>query len=143
MHGNIFKMLQTFQMSNGHPSQERTLRISQLLLCTLVHEGFSAAVGRDLHLFTANLRSDSEVAQSCLILCDPMDCSLPGSSVHGILQARILEWVAISSSRGIFLIQGSNPDLLHCRQSLYRLSYQGSPKLRCKTQVFVSVNQDG
>ena len=39
-------------------------------------------------------------AQSCLTLCDPMDCSPPGSSVHGILQARILEWVAISSSRG-------------------------------------------
>ena len=39
-------------------------------------------------------------AQSCPTLCDPMDCSLPGSSVHGILQARILEWVAISFSRG-------------------------------------------
>ena len=38
----------------------------------------------------------SEVAQSCLTLCDPMDCSLPGSSVHGIFQARVLEWVAIS-----------------------------------------------
>ena len=38
--------------------------------------------------------------QSCLGLCDPMDCSLPGSSVHGIFQARILEWVAISSSKG-------------------------------------------
>ena len=36
----------------------------------------------------------------CVQLCDPMDCSLPGSSVHGILQARILEWVAISYSRG-------------------------------------------
>ena len=42
----------------------------------------------------------SEVAQSCPILCNPVDCSLPGSSVHGILQARILEWVAISFSRG-------------------------------------------
>ena len=40
------------------------------------------------------------VTQSCPTLCDPMDCSPPGSSVHGILQARILEWVAISSSRG-------------------------------------------
>ena len=39
------------------------------------------------------------VAQSCPILCDPMDCNLPDSSVHGILQARILEWVAISYSR--------------------------------------------
>ena len=41
----------------------------------------------------------SEVAQSCLTLCNSMDCSLPGSSVHGIFQARILEWVAISLSR--------------------------------------------
>ena len=42
----------------------------------------------------------SAVAQSCLTLCNPMDCSLPGSSIHGIFQARILEWVAISLSRG-------------------------------------------
>ena len=42
----------------------------------------------------------SEVAQSCLILCDSMHCSLPGFSLHGILQARILEWVAISFSNG-------------------------------------------
>ena len=40
------------------------------------------------------------VAQSCLTLCDPMDCILPGSSVHGIFWARVLEWVAIPSSRG-------------------------------------------
>jgi len=39
--------------------------------------------------------SESELAQLCLTLCDPMDCSLPGSSVHGILQARALEWAAI------------------------------------------------
>ena len=38
--------------------------------------------------------------QSCLTLCDPMDCSPPGSSVQGLLQARILEWVAMPSSRG-------------------------------------------
>ena len=44
------------------------------------------------------MKSESEVAQSCPTLCDPMDCSLPGSSLHGILQARVLEWVAISSS---------------------------------------------
>ena len=41
-----------------------------------------------------------EVSQSCPTLCDPMDCSLPGFSVHGIFQERILEWVAISFSRG-------------------------------------------
>ena len=44
--------------------------------------------------------SESEAAQSCPTLCDPMDCSLSESSVHGILQARILEWIAISFSRG-------------------------------------------
>ena len=43
---------------------------------------------------------ESEVARSCPTLCDPGDCSLPGSSVHGIFQARVLEWVAISFSRG-------------------------------------------
>ena len=44
--------------------------------------------------------SESEVAQLCLTLCDPMDCSLPGSSVHGIFQAVVPEWIAISFSRG-------------------------------------------
>ena len=54
--------------------------------------------------------------QSCLTLCDPMDCSLPGSFVHEILQARTLEWVVIFFSRGL------NPHLLcllHSRQILY------------------------
>ena len=41
------------------------------------------------------LKKEGDVAQSCLTLCDPVDCSPPGSSVHGILQARILEWGAI------------------------------------------------
>ena len=41
------------------------------------------------------VKIESEVAQSCLTLRDPMDCSLPGSSVHGIFQARVLEWVAM------------------------------------------------
>ena len=44
-------------------------------------------------------KSESEVAQSYLTLCDPIDCRLPGSSVHGIFQARVLEWVDISLSR--------------------------------------------
>ena len=45
-------------------------------------------------------KKESEVAQSCLTLCDPMNYSPPGFSVHGILQARILDWVAIFFSRG-------------------------------------------
>ena len=46
------------------------------------------------------VKSESEVTQSCPTLCDPVDCSLPGFSIHGILQARILEWVTTSFSRG-------------------------------------------
>ena len=45
------------------------------------------------------VKSESEVAQSCLTLSDPMDCSLPGSSVHGIFQARVLGWGAIAFSK--------------------------------------------
>ena len=51
-----------------------------------------------------------------------MDCTVPGSSVHGIFQAKILERVAISSSREIFLTQGLNLGLPHCRQTLYPLT---------------------
>ena len=51
-------------------------------------------------LLITKSESESEVAQSCPTLCDPVDCSLPGFSIHGILQARILEWVTISFSRG-------------------------------------------
>ena len=60
------------------------------------------------------LKVKALVTQSCPTLCEHMDCSPSFSSVHGILQARILEWVAISFSR-IFPTQGSNWDLPHCR----------------------------
>ena len=67
------------------------------------------------------------IAQLYPTLCDPMDYSLPGSSVYGIIQARILEWVAIPYSKGIFPTQGSNPGPLHYRWILFHLSHQGSP----------------
>ena len=63
------------------------------------------------------------VLQSSPTLCNPTDCSPPGSTVHGILEARILEWVAISFSRRLIPTQGSNPCLLcllHRRWILYR-----------------------
>ena len=70
-----------------------------------------------------------KIAQSCLTLCDPMDCSLPGSSVHGIFQAIVLEWIAFPSP-GNFPTKESNPGLPHCRQTVNHLSHQGSPILR-------------
>ena len=68
----------------------------------------------------------SEVTQSCPTFCDPMDCSLPGSSIHGIFQAKVLEWVAIAFSRGSS--QPRTRTHISCigRQILYRLSCEGS-----------------
>ena len=60
----------------------------------------------------------SVFSQSCLTLCDSMDCSLPGSSVHGILQARVGVGCHFLL-QGIFPTQGLNPCLLHCRQIFY------------------------
>ena len=71
--------------------------------------------------------SESEAAQSCLTLCDPMGYSLPGSSVHGIFQARVLEWVAISFSRGSSQPRDRTQVFHIVSKTLYRLSHQGSP----------------
>ena len=67
-----------------------------------------------------------EVTHLCLTLCDPIDYT-----VHGIFQARILEWVAVPFSRGSSQPGGSNWGFLHCRQILYHLNYQGSPWYKC------------
>ena len=68
------------------------------------------------------------VAQSCPTICDPMDCNPPGSFVHGILQARILEWVAICSSRGPSWPRDQTCIFCNSRQILHHLSHQGSPQ---------------
>ena len=68
----------------------------------------------------------NEVAQSCLTLCNPMDYSLPGSSIHGIFQARILEWVAISFSRRSSQPRDWTRVSRIVMQTLYHLSHQGS-----------------
>ena len=60
--------------------------------------GKNTGVGCHFLLQCMKVKSESEVAQSCLTLSDPMDCSPPGSSVHGIFQARVLEWGAIAFS---------------------------------------------
>ena len=68
-------------------------------------------------LNTTKLRLISRNWTQVVCLGSCFSTSLPGSSVHGIFQARILEWVVISFSKGSSLTQGSNPSLLHCRQS--------------------------
>ena len=60
--------------------------------------GKNTGVGCHFLLQWVKVKSESEVAQSCPTLSDPMDCSLPGSSIHGIFQARVLEWGAIAFS---------------------------------------------
>ena len=62
--------------------------------------GKNTGVGCHFLLQCMKVKSESEVAQSCLTLSDPMNYSLPGSSFHGIFQARVLEWVAIAFSVG-------------------------------------------
>ena len=88
---------------------------SRVRLCatpqTAAHEaapslGFSrenTGVGCHFLLQCMKVKSESEVIESCPILSDPMDCSLSGSSVHGIFQARVLEWVAIAFSGELHL----------------------------------------
>ena len=68
------------------------------LCCPRDSPGKNTGVGCHFLLQCMKVKSESEVAQSCPTLSDPMDCSLPGSSVHGIFQARVLEWGAIAFS---------------------------------------------
>ena len=83
-------------------------------------------VTQDFCLYVCHFSCESEVkvkvGQSRLTLCDPMDYT-----AHGVLQARILEWVAFPFSRGIFPTQGLNPGIPHCGQILSQLSHKGGP----------------
>ena len=72
------------------------------------------------------------VAQSCLTLCDPMNCSLPGSSVYGDSTGKNTGVGCHALLQGIFPAQGWNPGLLHCRRTLYPLSHQGRTGQLCK-----------
>ena len=88
-------------------------RFSRVLLCATTWRqptrlrrpwdspGKNTEVGCHFLLQCVKVKSESEVAQSCPTLSDPMDCSLPGSSIHGIFQARVLEWGAIAFSEDV------------------------------------------
>ena len=81
------------------------------------------------------VKSESEVAQSCLTLSDPIDCSLPGSSVHGILQARVLEWVEFHGNEQTKLAvagrytEGDMNSLLWCIRKRACLDFRPTPDL--------------
>ena len=75
----------------------------------------------------------ASVARSCPTLCDPMDCSAPGSSVHGDSPGQNTGVGCLSLLQGIFPTQESNWGLLHCRRVLYQLNHQGSPQLQHKS----------
>ena len=98
--------------SQMHPSQS----------CGLVGKRTTSTRGIGELFFSSDMQV--KVSQLYPTLYDPMDYT-----VRGILQARILEWVAFPFSRGIFPTQGLNPGLQHCRQILYQLSHKGSPKI--------------
>ena len=76
------------------------------------------------------VKSEGEVAQSCLTLSDPVDCSLPGSSAHGIFQARVLEWGAIAFSVGMWYTKHntlnsiSNSKKLNCTKMKFKNKYK-------------------
>ena len=71
------------------------ISLNPFLMCTAKSQYLSGLLGREIKWVRC-----AKLLQSCPALCDPMDCSLPGSSVHRLLQVRILEWVAMPSSRG-------------------------------------------
>ena len=83
--------------------------------------GKNIGVGCHFLLQCMKVKSESEVAQSCLTLSDPMDCSLPGSSIHGIFQARVLEWGAIAFSRCMTSpVQTAKGKINGCSTTTYR-----------------------
>ena len=121
------------------------IRFSRVRLCatpeTAAHQasrpwdspGKNTGVGCHFLLQCMKVKSESEVDKSCLTLSDPMDCSLPGSFVHGIFQARILEWGAIAFSDCIHVTHLNSPNLF---KNLFGMA---STTILC---VFVKVPND-
>ena len=104
--------------------------------------GKNTGVGCHFPVQCMKVRSESEVSQSCPTLSDPIDCSLPGSSVHGIFQARVLEWGAIAfsdtqyrhiyKSRKLAMRNARHPTVCQCYIFKYTLlirSTEGNFKL--------------
>ena len=97
--------------------------------------GKNTGVGCHFLLQCMKMKSETEVAQSCPTLSDPMDCSLPGSSIHGIFQARVLEWGAIAFSEIILL--GAAILSKYCERSMVIFNLQWKDYGLCHSKPWV------
>ena len=139
LHGSAFLMV---QLSHPYVTAGKTIALTiqtfvnkvMSLLFNMMPRFVIAFLPRSKHLLI-NYRLNKchvLVTQSCLTLCHPVDCSLPGSSVHGISPRKNTGVGCHFLLQGLFPTQGSNPGLQHCRWILYHLSHQGSPLMSCK-----------
>ena len=112
------------------------------LLCPWDSPGKNTGVGCHFLLQCMKVKSESEVAQSCLTLRDPMDCSLPGSSIHGIFQARVLEWVAIAFSITLALVFLTHWYSFSRIQSSEKITYENGVNPFCEDTKPMYLSQD-
>ena len=123
----VFAMISAFSWQNS-------------LVFALLHSVFQGQICLGNKPCSFSKKKKVKVAGLCPAFCVLMGCSPPGSSVQGILQARILEWVAIPFSRGSSQSRDWTWGLLHCGQILYHLSHQESPStLHALTQIHFPV----
>ena len=109
------------------------------LLCPWNSPGKNTGVCCHFLLQCMKVKSESEVAKSCPTLCDPMDCSPPGSSVHGIFQARTLEWVAISFSNvGKWKVKAKLLSHVQLLATPWTAAYQAPPSMGFSKQEYWS-----
>ena len=99
---------------NTTPHRQQPTRLP----CSWDSQGKNTGVGCHFLLQCIRVKSESEVAQLCPTLSDPMDCSPPGSSIHGIFQARVLEWGAISRQCQMPLGGQNYPHWVTCYQDV-------------------------
>ena len=116
-------------------------RQTTMLLRPWDSPGKNAGVGCHFLIQCMKVKSESDVTQSCPTLPDPMDCSLPGSSIHGIFQARVLEWGAIAFSEDLLLETFKYTHFfVWLAKDHITLSYQKSSSYRTTTLKFICHN---
>ena len=110
------------------------------LLCPQDSPGKNTGVDCHFLLQCMKVKSESEVAQSCPTLSNPMDCRLPGSSIHGIFQARVLEWGAIAFSTSYRVLFNSVQSLSRVRLLVtpWTADYQAPPSMGFSRQEYWS-----